>query len=319
MMKKNLIYLMIILLGAAFTLNGCSDDDSGSDIYLTQAGNPVNVKFVMKDEPYVQKFTVSMVSPYPIPEYSGVNNDIKVYLEADPAKAETFNSENNTSYKVLPEGSYSFPTEVIIKAGSYVSEDIPLSIDGKGKIEPYETYILPISIKSVEGANADNSHQTIYFIATGSLDASDMTFLSRTGWAVVDCSSEEVNGEGANNGHAIHALDGKGDTFWHTQWQGGEPMPPHHITIDMGKEQELMGFSYLTRDFGGSWPKECRIEVSKDGSNWETAATFTDLPASGATEFRSFFPKPVEARYFKMIITSGYGGASTHVAEINVF
>lgn len=318
-MKQNIIYFILILLGISLTLNGCSDDDNSSDVYITQAGNPVNVKFVMKDDPYVQTFTISMVSPYPIPESSGISNDIKVKLAADAAKAETYNSDNNTTYKVMPEGSYSFPSEVTIKAGSYVSDNIALTVDAKGKIEAYESYILPVSITSVDGANADKSHQTIYFILTGSIDAGDMVFLSRSGWKVTDVSSEEVNGEGDNNGHAIHALDGNGDTFWHTQWQGGEPMPPHHITIDMGKEQELSGFSYLTRDFGGSWPKECKIEVSKDGTTWKTAATFTDLPAAGATEFRSFFPTPSQARYFKMVITSGYGGASTHVAEINVF
>lgn len=318
MMKKNLIYLISILLGICI-LHGCSDDDGGSDIYITQAGNPVNVKFVMKDAPYIQTFTVSMVSPYPIPASSGINHDIKVSLEADPSKVEAFNSKEGTSYKVMPEGSYSFPSEITIKAGQYVSDNIALSIDAKGKIEQFETYILPISIKTVEGANADNSHQTIYFLLTGSLDASDMVFLSRTGWQVIDVSSEELNGEGANNGAAKYAFDGDGETFWHTQWQGGEPMPPHHITVDMGKEVELQGFSYLTRNFGGAWPKECTIEVSKDGTTWDVAANFTGLPASGATEFRSFFPKVAKARYFKMTITAGYGGASTHVAEINVF
>ncbi|MDR2948245.1 MAG: DUF1735 domain-containing protein [Prevotella sp.] len=317
-MKKNLIYLITVLLGICI-LYGCSDDDGGSDIYITQAGNPVNVKFVMKNDPYIQTFTVSMVSPYPIPSSSGINHDVKVSLETDPSKVEVYNSKEGTSYKIMPEGSYSFPSEVIINAGSYVSENISLSINAKGKIEALETYILPISIKAVEGANTDNSHQTIYFLLTGSIDASDMVFLSRTGWQVIDVSSEELNGEGANNGAAKYAFDGDGQTFWHTQWQGGEPMPPHHITVDMGKEVELQGFSYLTRDFGGAWPKECTIEVSKDNAGWEVAANFTGLPASGATEFRSFFPDAVEARYFKMTITAGYGGASTHVAEINVF
>jgi len=317
-MKRNLIYLITILFSICI-LSACSDDDGDSGIYITQAGNPINVKFVIKDDPHVQTFTVSMVSPYPIPASSGISNDIKVHLQADPDKVDVYNSKEGVSYKILPEGSYSFPAEVIIKAGSYVSENISLSIDAKGKINAFETYILPISIKSVEGANADNTHQTIYFLLTGSLDASDMVFLDRKDWKVIDVSSEELTGEGANNGAAKYAFDGDGETFWHTQWQGNEPMPPHHITVDMGKETELQGFSYLTRNFGGAWPKECTIEVSKDGTNWEVAATFTGLPASAATEFRSFFPSAVEGRYFRMTITSGYGGASTHVAEINVF
>lgn len=317
-MKRDLIYLITVLLGICI-LHGCSDDDGGSDIYITQAGNPVNVKFVMKDEPYIQTFTVSIVSPYPIPASSSINHDIKVSLETDPSKVEVYNSKEGTSYKIMPEGSYSFPSEVTITAGKYVSDNISLSIDAKGKIESNDIYILPISIKTVEGANADNSHQTIYFLLTGSMDASDMVFLDRTNWKVVEVSSEELVGEGANNGNAKHAFDGDGETFWHTQWEGDEPEPPHHIVVDMGEEIELNGFSYLSRNNGADWPKECTIQVSKDGIIWEDAAIFTDLPAAGATEFRSFFPKVKEGRYFKMIITAVYRGPSTHVAEINMF
>lgn len=317
-MKKNILYFISLLIGV-LSQSGCSDDEGSSGVYISQAGNVVNVQFFIKDEPYIQNFNLALVCPYPIPNNSGITNDIRIVLEKDLSKLDEYNSKNNTSYPILPDGSYSFPAEVTIKAGSYVSDDIPLSFDVKGKIEAFKYYMLPVSIKTVDGASADNTHQTIYFLLTASLDASDMVFLNRSDWQVIDASSEELTGEGANNGRAIHAFDGLSSTFWHTQWQGSEPMPPHHITVDMGKEIELQGFSYLTRNTGGSWPKECTIEVSKNGTSWETAAVFTGLPASRSTEFRSFFPKAVNARYFKMIITAGYGGASTHVAEINLF
>lgn len=43
--------------------------------------------------------------------------------------------------------------------------------------------------------------------------------ISKTNWTILSVDSEEATGEGANNGHAIHAIDGVESTFWHTQWQ----------------------------------------------------------------------------------------------------
>lgn len=309
-----------VLFSTIFILCACSDEEDSATVYIPDSGTVVTAKFNISDKPYTQTFNVAVTSgQYPLPFGSGIASDIQVSLNADAAKLDAYNAEKGTSYKILPEGSYSFKKDAVIKSGSFMSDPITLSIDAKNKINPFEYYMLPISIQSVSNAQPDICHQTIYFLIYGSFDASDMTFLSRTGWKVVEVSSEELTGEGANNGASKYAFDGKGDTFWHTQWQNGEPRPPHHITVDMGKENKLQGFSFLTRDIGGSWPKECTIEVSNDGSTWEIAATFTDLPAAGATEFRSFFPKAKNARYFKMTITSVYGGSSTHVAEINVF
>lgn len=101
---------------------------------------------------------------------------------------------------------------------------------------------------------------------------------------------EETSGEGSDNGHAIHAFDGLKGTFWHTQWKGNEPQPPHHIVVDMGQEVKMLGFQYVSRDHGEAWPQEMTMETSLDGSKWESAGTYSDLPAGAKEEFRSYFP-----------------------------
>lgn len=113
-------------------------------------------------------------------------------------------------------------------------------------------------------------------------------------------------------------FDGLKSTFWHTQWKGGEPQPPHHITVDMGQEVKMLGFQYVSRDHGEGWPQEMTLETSLDGEHWEGAGTYSDLPAEGKAEYRSYLPGFKQARYFRLTITAVYNGKwSTHVAEIN--
>ncbi|MBS1945973.1 MAG: hypothetical protein JST98_12455, partial [Bacteroidetes bacterium] len=51
----------------------------------------------------------------------------------------------------------------------------------------------------------------------------DTVRLAKAGWSIVYVDSQELTGEGANNGHAAQAIDGDSLTFWHTQWQGAQP------------------------------------------------------------------------------------------------
>ncbi len=80
----------------------------------------------------------------------------------------------------------------------------------------------------------------------------------------------------------------------------------------------MLGFQYVSRDHNEGVPQEMLIESSLDVENWESAGTYSDLPAEGNAEFRSYLPGFKQARYFRLTITAVYNGKwSTHVAEIN--
>ncbi|MEM6831104.1 MAG: discoidin domain-containing protein, partial [Bacteroidota bacterium] len=65
------------------------------------------------------------------------------------------------------------------------------------------------------------------------------------GCRVYATNSEET--ESADNGKQ-NAADGDEDTFWHTNWYDDETEThPHYIAIDLGRERDLVGFSYLAR------------------------------------------------------------------------
>ena len=150
-------------------------------------------------------------------------------------------------------------------------------------------------------------------------DLKDYPNYDRALWQVIDFSSEEANGEGANNGRAIFALDGNNGTFWHTQWQGASPGPPHYLTIDMGTVKTLHGLSFLGRQAdGGGKPNEVNIQVSTDNATWTNAGTVNLLNSQALQS--QFFPNGFQSgRYFKVIVNSAYNGSYTQIAELNAF
>jgi len=79
---------------------------------------------------------------------------------------------------------------------------------------------------------------------------------------VVYADSEEMSGD---DGLATHVLDGKPDTFWHTQWQGGSPKHPHYLVVDLGREESVSGVRILPRQHTPNGRmKSIRVYVSTD-------------------------------------------------------
>jgi hypothetical protein len=141
---------------------------------------------------------------------------------------------------------------------------------------------------------------------------------------VAEFSSEEASGEGADNGHAKHAIDDDDETFWHTQWNSGQPPYPHSITMNLNTDETIKGFTFLPRSnkYNGR-PKEIIIEVSTDGTTFENLGDFTlgDSTIKQVIELNT----PITANYFKITITNGHNNGSgevvffTHISEINIF
>ena len=246
-------------------LSGCSDDDV-CKVYIPEA-KALQIKNFDLGEELREVFHVAVTaSDYVTRSGKEVGGDVKVQLTVDEAKVQEYNSLCGTDYPLLPSDCYTLTTETVIPAGESSSADLVLTVNAQGKIQPFDSYLLPVTITSVEGAQADHIQQTVYYLLSGAEDVWAMPLADRSTWQVVEVSSEETSGEGSDNGHAIHAFDGLKGTFWHTQWKGNEPQPPHHIVVDMGQEVKMLGFQYVSRDHGEAWPQEMTMETSLDGS-----------------------------------------------------
>jgi hypothetical protein len=333
-----LIFQYIIGLTLACSIfTGCSDDDAGGPaVYMPEATKVINNTFEISDTPYELTYSAAVVgSDYPTASGLEVSSNIEVTFKVDPSLVAAFNTASGTDYLTLPEGSYSIESSGTISKGSASTPSLKLTINGKGKIDPFKAYLLPVSIENATGAAISPMQRTTYFALTGTSSLDDLTPFDRSQWTIAGFSSEEANGEGPDNGHAIHAIDGDGGTFWHTQWQGGEPAPPHWIVIDMHESRLVHGIMIDPRDHWQGQPAEFKVEISEDNTTWQDAGTIpeSDLMAHqfGSENdlqhqpYKRFLPFMRTGRYIKITVLKTMPDwnnidagrpNSTHIAEI---
>lgn len=246
--------------------------------------------------------------------------DIQVTFSPDISLVDSFNKANNTAYTPMPEKSYSLSaTTAIIHKGGLGTGPLIIAVktSGAGAIDVLKDYLLPVSINSAS-QKINESLRTTFYKVRAQPNLADYPAFDRTPWKVLSFSSEEANGEGAGNGRVINAFDNNPATYWHSQWQGASPGPPHFFVIDMGAIKEMHGLSFLDRqsDNAGK-PQDVTVETSTDNITWTAAGSFTLANITDPqSQFLSSFR---DARYFKLTVQSSYNASYTNLAELNAF
>ncbi|MDN5797962.1 MAG: beta-N-acetylglucosaminidase domain-containing protein, partial [Intrasporangium sp.] len=151
--------------------------------------------------------------------------------------------------------------------------------------------------------------------ASSSSDLQATCALTPTRPTAATADSEETTGEDAPVGNAI---DGDTSTFWHTQWSGGSPPPPHQITMDLGATRSVCAVRYLPRqDSANGQIKDYEVYASADGTTWG-APVATGFLAAGFGEKWIPFAQ-TDARYVKLVaLTEQHGNPWTTAAEVSV-
>lgn len=129
--------------------------------------------------------------------------------------------------------------------------------------------------------------------------------LPRTGWKFSADSEERA----AENAPIASAFDGDPDTFWHTQYAGGSPPPPHSVVIDLGAALRLGGLRYLPRPEGlNGTIARFRIYTSADGISWGNPVVdgdFRQINANPAAEKTVFFTAGITVNYAPVLSWPG--------------
>jgi alpha-L-fucosidase len=135
--------------------------------------------------------------------------------------------------------------------------------------------------------------------------------LAPKGWKIVsDDAAEAAN--------AAKAIDGDPATFY----QLDNTTLPHSLTVDMGRELKIAGFSYLPRPERNATGlvDTYRFETSTDGKTWTTAidqARFGNIRNNPVLQEVNF--SPVNARFFRFTaVREASGNNAMSVAEITV-
>lgn len=320
--SKALLFLGIV---SCILATGCKDKfpalpdqplDVYNKVYMPEAvNNPVMKTFKITDSVQTLTYGANIGGlGYP-------NADVPVAFKINTAVVDSFNLANKTSYTLLPSSSYSLgTTNTFITKGQVSTAPLTITVktNGTGAMDALKSYLLPVSIASTT-SRVNESLRTTFYVVKAQPDFANYPNYSRASWAIIAFSSQEANGEGPNNGRAIFALDGDVNTFWHSNWSGAAPGPPHYLIVDMGVVQILHGFSFVGRQGnGGGKPNEVNIQVSTDNVSWVDAGTFNLLNNTNLQ--KQFLPGGFQsARYFKVVINSAYNGSYTQIAELNAF
>lgn len=320
-MKTNIRFI----ISFALALCGCNRDllkDIPGDVAAIYMPQAVNV-------PAVYTFNRSALADTIIYGacYGGLHSpasDISVRFVVDASLRDQFNSSHFTNYPLMPEGSYELmQPSAVIGAGRLNTPPLELRVHTE-KLEGTGSYLLPVSIQADGNVKVNDSLRTTYFLVNARYTENPFPAFDRSSWKVAGFSSEEITGEGANNGRALHALDGDDDTFWTTQWKTAKPGPPHHIIIDMQEAKQLHGLSITGRKDSKTGevrttgnPRDIVVATSMDGVNWTYTEAFTLNNILVNTIYLAYAQ---QARFFRIVINGSQSdNYLTHIAELNAF
>ncbi len=139
-------------------------------------------------------------------------------------------------------------------------------------------------------------------------------YVNKSTWKVVSADSQHSGNE------AKLAIDGKNETFWHTEYWGSEPTCPHTLVVDMGTPYKVTAFTYLTRQDGNEngMVKAYEIYLSNDGKTWGTAVVTGEFKKTTSLQ-EAKLKSPATGRYWKFVAKSEVNGkAWTSAAEIGI-
>ncbi|MCR9244829.1 MAG: alpha-L-fucosidase [bacterium] len=131
------------------------------------------------------------------------------------------------------------------------------------------------------------------------VDATAVFGLAPKGWRIHDCSSQQGGREAAKK-----AIDGNPRTHWHTRYGTETPRPPHHLTVDLGREHTLTGFLYQPRSGGSNGTiADFEFHASPDGKTWQLLAqgTFANIANNPIAQRIDFAGAIAGLRYIKLV------------------
>ncbi len=170
----NKINLTSILLSAFIFLTACNKDvlvdldipqaDTYARLYMPQAvSNPIAMGISITDQDYQVPYAAHLGGPL------AAQTDIPVNFKVSAEMVADYNQKNNTTYQLLPEGSYALQqATAIIPKGAQGTAVQNLVIKTKGFLNAFESYLLPVSISAPGNVTLNKELSTTYFLITGS-------------------------------------------------------------------------------------------------------------------------------------------------------
>lgn len=164
MKLNNLIFTA--LAGFSIILAGCQNNDENEQhydnkLFISASNFTKEILFKAGDTNVETGLSVAIAKPE--------EHDIKVTMSPAPELLSTYKlAYYDETAVLLSEEHYSMPeTSTTIKSGSIVSPELPIEFINTGELDIKTTYVLPVTIKSVEGISVLQSAKTYYYVFRG--------------------------------------------------------------------------------------------------------------------------------------------------------
>lgn len=132
-----------------------------------------------------------------------------------------------------------------------------------------------------------------------------MEEIPQSAMKIIYVDSEE---KAAENGAAVNVLDGKADTFWHTEWSLKSPGYPHELIFELDRAYVIENFSYLPRKSSSNGRiKDYQIFISNDAAAWGEPAAQGRWP-NQTTQQIVKPAAPVSGKYVRLLALSEVNG-----------
>ena len=234
--------------------------------------------------------------------------DLEYGLEVDEEYVGTYNTQNGTVFALLPEGAFAFDELNLLPSGT-TRMKVNVAIES-AELAPGD-YMLPIRIGSISQFEIAPS-SAVYPLKLRVMAPR----LERTGWTA-EASSEELSGEGPDNGSASSVLDGSISTYWHSRWSNGTDGFPHEIIVDTQAEHLISQISLRQRQNEGYMDTRAgEFFVSTDKQEWVKVGEFS---MERIFDEQVFAITPMQGRYVKIKINSGYREPYCSLSDVHFY
>lgn len=167
-LKRKNIYHFVILIIGIWIINSCSvnhslEADKFAKVYMPLARNKAETYTLVTG--IDTSITITYGATYGGP--GEPNKNINVSFSVAPALVDSFNYDNSTSYKLLPDKAYKLgKASTIIPAGESFSSRLTLKFIGNIDIEE-DKYLLPVTMQvNSENVPINENLKTTYFLIT---------------------------------------------------------------------------------------------------------------------------------------------------------
>ncbi|WP_176980633.1 discoidin domain-containing protein [Flavobacterium gillisiae] len=212
---------------------------------------------------------------------------------------------NAVAWSAKPNGVNSF----------YIEEEIS-DLEHKEDNIPYE---LKVALVHDNGTISETIYYYTFLNGLPVFNFNTRIELNKQDWTIASFSSQETSGEPTPNGPVANVIDGKLDTYWHSNWSVGvKAIFPHEFVINMGSVKTVNGLSVSQRVNLQRAIKTFDLWVSIDGINF-TKINYFNLENRYGLQYFDFVV-PVSLKYFKFIANSSWDGEQfASLAEIGMY